>query len=100
LFNSIDPKRKCRLHALLHQSAVTPWTVHVVGTLPRPAVEPICKPFMNQIAVLPLDGLQVLQGGGLGFVSTQWSIVGTGDLTGTATGTFSGKMPSATLRSG
>jgi hypothetical protein len=37
-----------------HQSAFMPWIVQVVGMLPRPAVEPICKPFMNQIAVLPL----------------------------------------------
>jgi DNA invertase Pin-like site-specific DNA recombinase len=36
------------------QSALTPWMVQVVDMLPRPAVEPICSPFMNQIAVLPV----------------------------------------------
>jgi hypothetical protein len=30
--------------------AMAPCTVHVVGILPRPAVELICKPFMNQTA--------------------------------------------------
>jgi hypothetical protein len=34
------------------------------------------------VAIWLMNGLQVSQSGGLGFVSTQWSIVGTGDFNG------------------
>jgi hypothetical protein len=40
------------------QSAFVPCTLQFVGMLPRPAVEPICNPFINQIAVLPLVSRQ------------------------------------------
>jgi hypothetical protein len=36
-----------------HQSALAPWIVQLVGTLPMSGAEPTCVPFMNQIATSP-----------------------------------------------
>ena len=35
------------------QSALAPWIVQLVGTLPRPGVETTCVPFINQIDTSP-----------------------------------------------
>jgi hypothetical protein len=39
--------------ALPHHSALTLWTVQVVGMFPTPADDETVTPFMNHIAVLP-----------------------------------------------
>jgi hypothetical protein len=40
--------------ALPHYSALTLWTVQVVGMFPTPAGDETVTPFMNHIAMLPL----------------------------------------------
>jgi hypothetical protein len=39
---------------MTHHSALTDWTVQVVGTFPTPPDDATVVPFMNHIAVLPL----------------------------------------------
>jgi SAM-dependent methyltransferase len=52
---SAKPQRGfCVSIALAHQSAFMPWMLHTRDTVPRPAVEEICNPFINQIAVSPV----------------------------------------------
>src|SRR5712691_1433774 len=48
-----EPTPRCRKTPDAVQSALTPWIVQVVGTVPRVALEETCNPLMNQIAAVP-----------------------------------------------
>src|SRR5215467_2397315 len=55
LHEAYRPSLACLLHPIeTPHSALALWIVQATGTLPRPAADLICRPFMNQIAVLPL----------------------------------------------
>ncbi len=54
----------------------------------------------GNIAIWLMNGLSILQAGGLGNMPTNWSVAGTGDFNGDGKGDISGGTAAATWRSG